>query len=56
MHGHFGDRQRLFLAALEEAQKAAGIDSDDLASLITDIGDTQADLRSAGERPKRQSI
>ena len=53
VYGHFGDKQRLFLAVVDQAQKAARIDSADLTNLLTDTGDPRADLRAAGERMLR---
>jgi TetR/AcrR family transcriptional regulator, mexJK operon transcriptional repressor len=46
VYGHFGDKQRLFLAAVDEA-RAGGADG---RPLVTDTGDPRADLTSAGER------
>jgi TetR/AcrR family transcriptional regulator, mexJK operon transcriptional repressor len=50
VYGHFGDKQRLFLAVVEEANNANGGAPDELASLITDTGNPRADLEAAAAR------
>jgi TetR/AcrR family transcriptional regulator, mexJK operon transcriptional repressor len=50
VYGHFGDKQRLFLAVVEEANNANGGTPEELASLITDTGDPRADLEGAAVR------
>jgi TetR/AcrR family transcriptional regulator, mexJK operon transcriptional repressor len=50
VYGHFGDKQRLFLAVVEEANRANGGGPDELADLITDTGNPRADLEAAAER------
>jgi TetR/AcrR family transcriptional repressor of mexJK operon len=50
VYGHFGDKQRLFLAVVEHAKTANGVGPDDLAALVTDSGDPQADLTAAAKR------
>lgn len=47
VYGHFGDKQRLFLAAVEEARAALRADQ---ADLVTDTGDPRADLTEVGQR------
>jgi TetR/AcrR family transcriptional repressor of mexJK operon len=47
IYGHFGDKQRLFLAAVQDAR--AGF-PDAPPDLVTDTGDPRADLAAAGER------
>jgi TetR/AcrR family transcriptional regulator, mexJK operon transcriptional repressor len=47
IYGHFGDKQRLFLAAVQDAR--AGF-PDAPADLVVDTGDPRADLAAAGER------
>jgi TetR/AcrR family transcriptional regulator, mexJK operon transcriptional repressor len=44
VYGHFGDKQRLFLAVVEHAHDTSPLDQ---ADLITDTGDPQADLAAA---------
>jgi TetR/AcrR family transcriptional regulator, mexJK operon transcriptional repressor len=44
VYGHFGDKQRLFLAVVENAHAASRLDRSDL---ITDTGDPSADLTAA---------
>jgi TetR/AcrR family transcriptional repressor of mexJK operon len=44
VYGHFGDKQRLFLAVVEHAHAASPLDR---ADLITDTGDPEADLTNA---------
>jgi TetR/AcrR family transcriptional repressor of mexJK operon len=44
VYGHFGDKQRLFLAVVEHAHAASPLDP---ADLITDTGDPRTDLTSA---------
>ena len=44
VYGHFGDKQRLFLAVVEHVHATS---SPDKADLITDTGDPRADLTSA---------
>src|ERR1700691_6346042 len=44
VYGHFGDKQRLFLAVVEHAHATSSLDP---ADLITDTGDPQADLTAA---------
>jgi TetR/AcrR family transcriptional regulator, mexJK operon transcriptional repressor len=44
VYGHFGDKQRLFLAVVEHAHDASPLDR---ADLITDTGDPLADLTAA---------
>lgn len=46
VYGHFGDKQRLFLAVVENAHAASPLDP---ADLITDTGDPQADLTAAAK-------
>jgi len=46
VYGHFGDKQRLFLAVVEHAHAASPLDQ---ADLITDTGDPQADLTAAAK-------
>ncbi|GLY91309.1 TetR/AcrR family transcriptional regulator [Actinoallomurus iriomotensis] len=50
VYGHFGDKERLFLAVVAKARKATGVDPEDLGTLVPDTGDARADLQSAGER------
>ncbi|HEY1972098.1 MAG TPA: TetR/AcrR family transcriptional regulator [Pseudonocardia sp.] len=47
VYGHFGDKERLFQAAVQDAR---GVFPEDRAGLIIDTGDPRADLASAGER------
>jgi TetR/AcrR family transcriptional repressor of mexJK operon len=56
VYGHFGSKQQLFLAVVEQAQVAGGVGPEDLASLIVDTGDARADLEAAGERLVRAII
>src|SRR5579875_1475421 len=44
VYGHFGDKERLFLAVLEHAHASSPLDP---ADLITDTGDPLADLTAA---------
>jgi TetR/AcrR family transcriptional repressor of mexJK operon len=44
VYGHFGDKQRLFLAAVEHVHATSSLDK---ADLITDTGDPRADLTAA---------
>ena len=53
VYGHFGDKERLFLAAVEHTKAAHGLSPDDLAAVITDTGDPRADLTAAAERLAR---
>lgn len=46
VYGHFGDKQRLFLAAVDDARAAFP----GLGDAVTDTGDPLADLTAAGER------
>jgi TetR/AcrR family transcriptional regulator, mexJK operon transcriptional repressor len=46
VYGHFGDKQRLFLAVVEHAHDTSPLDQ---ADLITDTGDPQADLTAAAK-------
>ncbi|HTZ29452.1 MAG TPA: TetR/AcrR family transcriptional regulator [Streptosporangiaceae bacterium] len=46
VYGHFGDKQRLFLAVVEHAHAASPLDR---ADLITDTGDPRADLTAAAK-------
>jgi TetR/AcrR family transcriptional repressor of mexJK operon len=46
VYGHFGDKQRLFLAAVDDARSAFP----GLGDPVTDTGDPLADLTAAGER------
>jgi TetR/AcrR family transcriptional regulator, mexJK operon transcriptional repressor len=50
VYGHFGDKQRLFLAVVENARHANGGSPEELAGLITDTGNPLADLEAAGVR------
>lgn len=50
IYGHFGDKQRLFLAVVEEARVSVGAGAPAMAELVTDTGEPKADLRVAGER------
>ena len=50
VYGHFGNKQKLFFAAVEEANNASGLGPKALATLIADSGDPAADLRAAGVR------
>lgn len=47
LYGHFGDKQRLFLAAVEDARAAF---PDVPPDLVVDTGNPRADLTAAGER------
>ncbi|MEC4019705.1 TetR/AcrR family transcriptional regulator [Streptomyces sp. H27-D2] len=47
VYGHFGDKERLFLAAVDEARAASSGDPDNLASFD---GSPLADLTAIGER------
>jgi TetR/AcrR family transcriptional repressor of mexJK operon len=47
IYGHFGDKQRLFLAAVSDARAGQ---PERGAELVTDTGDPTADLAVAGER------
>ena len=46
VYGHFGDKQQLFLAVVEQAHDSSPLDR---AGLITDTGDPRADLAAAAE-------
>jgi TetR/AcrR family transcriptional regulator, mexJK operon transcriptional repressor len=46
VYGHFGDKERLFLAAVDDARNAFPAVRD---GLVTDSGDPRADLTDAGE-------
>jgi TetR/AcrR family transcriptional regulator, mexJK operon transcriptional repressor len=46
VYGHFGDKQRLFLAVVEHAHATSPLD---VADLITDTGDPLADLTAAAK-------
>jgi TetR/AcrR family transcriptional regulator, mexJK operon transcriptional repressor len=46
VYGHFGDKQRLFLATVEHVHATSPLDP---ADLITDTGDPLADLTAAAE-------
>jgi TetR/AcrR family transcriptional regulator, mexJK operon transcriptional repressor len=46
VYGHFGDKERLFLAAVDDARDAFPADG---PGLVTDSGDPRADLTDAGE-------
>lgn len=46
VYGHFGDKQKLFLAAVDDARSAFP----DLSEPVTDTGNPLADLAAAGER------
>lgn len=50
VYGHFGDKQRLFLAVVESARNAVGAGSNEAATLISDTGDPRADLHAAATR------
>ena len=50
VYGHFGDKERLFLAVVEQARNATGVDPQDIGTLITDTGDERTDLQNTGER------
>jgi TetR/AcrR family transcriptional regulator, mexJK operon transcriptional repressor len=50
VYGHFGDKQRLFLAVVENANNANGGSPEELAGLITDTGNPRADLEAAAAR------
>lgn len=52
VYGHFGDKQRLFLAAVDEARAVGG----DGGPLVEDTGDPRADLAAAGERIVRTAL
>lgn len=47
VYGHFGDKEQLFLAAVDDARSAFPADR---STLVTDTGDPGADLTAAGER------
>jgi len=47
LYGHFGDKERLFFAAVQDACAAF---PDVPPDLVTDTGDPRADLTAAGER------
>jgi TetR/AcrR family transcriptional repressor of mexJK operon len=47
VYGHFGDKQGLFLAAVEQARAAQRANQ---ADLVTDTGNPLADLTEVGER------
>src|SRR5438067_177322 len=50
VYGHFGSKQQLFLAVVEEARANAGVGPDSRDTVIRDTGDTRTDLEAAGER------
>ncbi len=52
VYGHFGDKQRLFLAVVDNARAntASGLNPDDPAGVIADTGDPRADLQAAAAR------
>jgi len=54
IYGHFGDKEKLFLAAVDEARTTNGAGDKD--ALITDTGDPRADLVAAGERILRTAL
>jgi TetR/AcrR family transcriptional regulator, mexJK operon transcriptional repressor len=56
VYGHFGNKQQLFLAVVEEAREAAGVNPDTDDVVITDSGDTRADLQATGERLLRAML
>ena len=47
VYGHFGDKERLFLAAVDDARSAFPQDNPDL---VADTGDPLADLTEVGQR------
>ncbi|MFD7914382.1 TetR/AcrR family transcriptional regulator [Streptomyces sp. NPDC059752] len=50
VYGHFGNKEQLFLAVVEQARNSGGIGPERLATLIADTGDARTDLEAAGER------
>lgn len=50
VYGHFGNKERLFLAVVEQATRDVGIDPEAPTDVITASGDPRADLQKAGER------
>ncbi|GAB3960401.1 TetR/AcrR family transcriptional regulator [Actinoallomurus acanthiterrae] len=49
VYGHFGNKQRLFQAVVEEARNATGVTLEDVAALLTDTGDPRAVLEVVAE-------
>jgi TetR/AcrR family transcriptional repressor of mexJK operon len=56
VYGHFGDKERLFLAVVDQARKDTGVHPQDMDTLITDTGDARTALQSTGERLLRAML
>ncbi|WP_433177035.1 TetR/AcrR family transcriptional regulator [Actinoallomurus sp. CA-150999] len=49
VYGHFGNKQRLFQAVVEEARDATGVTLEDVAALLAEPGDPRAVLEVVAE-------
>lgn len=49
IYGHFGDKERLFLAVVEDARGSVGAGAHAEADLVIDTGDPKADLQGAAK-------
>lgn len=56
VYGHFGNKQKLFLAVVEEAQHAVGVSPEGLTTLIDGTADARTSLETAGERLLRATL
>jgi TetR/AcrR family transcriptional repressor of mexJK operon len=50
VYSHFGNKERLFLAVVDQARSTAGAGPDGASQLISDTGDPRADLTAVGDR------